>query len=313
MINRTKSCIELLAEYEENKSIYDTHPLDINVKGMDVYNITAPFQIDGVDYIAGRVEKRNSEISQVMFFKEEKGKWIRAFREVVFEKFQDPFVTKINNNLILGGVQIKTDPFDSEKIVSWTTMFYKGKTLDSLELFATGPKKMKDIRIVELKDGTIGVFTRPQGGIYGMGKIGFIKINNLDELTEKTILSAKIYDTHFIEGEWGGVNEIHTLENNKLGVLGHIAYWIDGIRHYYSMYFIFDYITMKHTPVKIIACRGDFKKGPYKRIDLQDVLFSGGLIRKNDGTAELYTGVSDAEAHIMKIKDPFLISENWKC
>jgi len=36
------------------------------------------------------------------------------------------------------------------------------------------------------------------------------------------------------------------------------------------------------------------------------VLFSGGIKRIKDGEALLYTGVSDAEAHVIRIKDPFL-------
>ena len=46
-------------------------------------------------------------------------------------------------------------------------------------------------------------------------------------------------------------------------------------------------------------------KDPRKRETLNDVLFSGGLCRNEDGTATLYVGVSDAEAHYITIPDPF--------
>lgn len=60
------------------------------------------------------------------------------------------------------------------------------------------------------------------------------------------------------------------------------------------------------SPIKIIATRSNFEKGEFKRKDLIDVIFSGGLIRHKDGYAELYVGASDAEAHKIVIPDPFL-------
>ena len=43
--------------------------------------------------------------------------------------------------------------------------------------------------------------------------------------------------------------------------------------------------------------------------DLVDVVFSGGLIRKSVGSADLYAGISDAEAQKITIMDPFLSYE----
>lgn len=58
--------------------------------------------------------------------------------------------------------------------------------------------------------------------------------------------------------------------------------------------------------MKMIARRSDFESGESKRPDLADVIFSGGLVRRKDGTAQLYCGVGDAQAHMRLIKDPFL-------
>ena len=57
----------------------------------------------------------------------------------------------------------------------------------------------------------------------------------------------------------------------------------------------------------IIATRSDFPSGESKRPDLQDVIFSGGLLRLEDGTAWLYAGLSDAEAARVLIADPFSV------
>ena len=58
--------------------------------------------------------------------------------------------------------------------------------------------------------------------------------------------------------------------------------------------------------MKIIAVRSDFPEGPAKRPDLVDVIFSGGLIRKDHGLADLYVGASDKEAYCIEITDPFI-------
>jgi len=72
------------------------------------------------------------------------------------------------------------------------------------------------------------------------------------------------------------------------------------------MVFVFDPRNRAFTDMRIIAERSDFIAGPAKRPDLVDVVFSGGLVRKGDGTADLYAGISDAEAHKITIPDPFL-------
>jgi len=105
--------------------------------------------------------------------------------------------------------------------------------------------------------------------------------------------------------EWGGCNELQLLKNGKVGVLSHIAKYDEaGNRHYYSTVFCFDPENGEYSPMKIIAIRDNFKEGPSKREDIRDVIFSGGLVRK-DGTAQLYCGVSDAQGHRLTIDDPF--------
>lgn len=67
------------------------------------------------------------------------------------------------------------------KIVSWVTQFYRGYRIDSMHHFSSGPAMMKDIRLIELLDGRIGVLTRPQGEVGGRGQIGFTIIDSLEE------------------------------------------------------------------------------------------------------------------------------------
>lgn len=303
---KPRKCEDLLVEFKENNPGKTGKKLTFtDVGDRDVYNITAPFDVDGLKVIAGRTESRDSEYSKVMFFACNGSVWSPISDAPVLE-LQDPFFAKIHNEIVLGGVEVWPKEDDPNALL-WRTAFYRGTNLNDLKHFANGPVGMKDIRLVELSDGRIGVFTRPQGEIGGRGKIGFTIIDNLDELSEEVIEKAPLIDNQFVDEEWGGANEIHLLKNGMLGVLGHIACFDDiGDRHYYSVAFMFDPYKKKSSPLKIIATRSNFEEGEYKRRDLIDVIFSGGLIRREDGYAELYCGVSDAEAHMIVIPDPFL-------
>ncbi|MCL6459344.1 MAG: DUF1861 family protein [Gorillibacterium sp.] len=263
----------------------------------DVYNITAPFIDRGELIIAGRVEGRDTEFSQVVFFRQAGEAWVPHPDYLPIE-MQDPFFTWIKGELILGGVRIILDPLHPENIISWVTQYYRGHDIASLHYFLKGPYHMKDLRLIELANGEIGVLTRPQGFTGGRGKIGFFKAVDLDEITVEKIANASLFVDQFIDQEWGGANEPHLLTNGLVGVLGHIAsFAADGSRQYLAMTFAFNPDTLERTAMKVIARRSNFPEGATKRLDLTDVIFSGGLVRKAGGRAELYVGASDAEAY----------------
>ncbi len=297
---------ELLLEYRSKRQPWNPEKIKFICDGIkDVYNITAPFEDNGELVIAGRVEARDSENSEVCFFVESNGIWnIRPSSPRL--KLQDPFFIKLHGELVLGGVEIFPHPEDHD-IIWYRTVFYRGKSIDILTQFAAGPNGMKDIRLVELADNKIGVFTRPQGEKGGRGKIGFFKLDKLEDLDEEKINAAPLLEGQFVDSEWGGVNEAHLLSNGLIGVLGHIAKFDEeGNRHYYSMEFCFNSGTMENTNINIIAERRNMLEGDAKRPDLVDVMFSGGLIRSGNGTAVLYAGISDAEAQKVIIEDPFI-------
>jgi hypothetical protein len=303
---KVKTCQELVNDFQHKKGPEHAEKLVFKgVEGHDVYNITAPFLDSGEYVIAGRVERRDTEHSEVVFFVERDGVWVPREGAPVFE-LQDPFYTIIHEELLIGGVQIFPHP-TIENALGWRTVFYKGYSIAELTECAKGPDGMKDIRLVELKDGSIGVLTRPQGDKGGRGKIGFVKIASLEELTTELIESASLLEGQFIEEEWGGANEAHLLSNGLVGVLGHIASFDgEGNRHYYPMVFILNPDTGEYSDIQLIGTRSDFLEGEAKRPDLVDVVFSGGLVRKSDGTAHFYAGISDAEAQKIVMEDPFL-------
>lgn len=308
-----KTCAVLLKEFENAPQPFNPEKLIFKGVGdRDVYNISAPFEDQGELVIAGRVEPRDSEHSEVYFFVNRNGEWIPREGAPVFP-LQDPFVTKIDGELIFGGVQTFRHP-TIEGSSGWRTIFYRGTSIADLKEFAKGPDGMKDVRLVGLKDGSIGVLTRPQGEKGGRGKIGFIRIPSLDHFTCEVIENAPLLEGQFIDEEWGGANELHLLSNGLIGVLGHIAYLDEkGNRHYYPMVFVLNPDTMECSDIELIATRSHFLEGAAKRPDLVDVVFSGGLVRKGDGTADLYAGISDAEAQKITIVDPFIKYEREEC
>ncbi|MBM7690823.1 hypothetical protein JOC77_000226 [Peribacillus deserti] len=301
-----KTCEALLEEFTSQAQPRQAEKIVFTGIGEnDVYNITAPFADEGELVIAGRVESRDSEHSNVYFFVQRNGEWIPRENAPVLE-LQDPFFTRVKGELVLGGVQIFPHP-TTEGALGWRTVFYKGASISDLKEFAKGPDGMKDLRLVELADGGIGVFTRPQGEKGGRGKIGYTRIASLEELTIDIINEAPLLEGQFIEEQWGGANELHVLSNDLIGVLGHIASFdTEGNRHYYPMIFALNPETADISDIQLIAVRSNFLPGPSKRPDLIDVVFSGGLVRKPDGMAELYAGISDAEAQKITIEDPFL-------
>ena len=306
---QAKSCELLLKQFRQSRRLNAAFGEKLSFSGVgdrDVYNITAPFRDDGEMVIAGRVEERHSESSEVMFFINRGGTWTPRKDAPVFN-LQDPFVAFIRDEMIFGGVEVYFDEDDPHYVTSWRTVFYRGRQIRELQPFAQGPLTMKDIRLVELTDGRIGIFTRPMMVNGARALIGYAEIGDLSELTEEVMTHAELLHGQFMPDEWGGANETHKLANGMIGVLGHVACMEENnIRHYYPMAFGFDPAKRQATPLKLLADRSMFPEGPAKRPDLQDVLFSGGIVRKENGKACMYTGVSDAEAHMIMIDDPFL-------
>jgi hypothetical protein len=274
------------------------------MQGRDIYNVTAPFIFNHERLLAGRVEHRDSELSEIVLFAERNSVWYPCYSLKHFTHLQDPCVTVIDGLLIVGGVKYPARFADGR--TGWMMDFYAGSSPESLRPLFSGPPGMKDIRLCKLADGRIGVLTRPQGGIAGRGTIGFAIADKLCDITPEMIASAPLLTGQFAPGEWGGGNEAHLLDDGRLGVLGHIAWWdTQGCRHYYPMSFVLDPLTRERTPIRMIACRDWFPAAPAKRPDLADVVFSGGLLRHPNGTAHLYAGLSDAAAGMIEIADPF--------
>lgn len=286
----------------------------------DVYNPTQPFLMTfgnrKIQVMAARVEARDSEQSQVMFFTEtaQPGVWSRLNNTPIFQ-LQDPFFTFINHELIFGGVEISARPSGG---YGYRTVFFRAQTLDDLdpmEPFLRGPEGMKDIRLVQISSNAIGVLTRPQGfnvvtGVNaGPGRIGFSIVRSLDALNTEVIANAPLIEGQFKQSEWGGANEAQMLDERRIAVLAHVARFdAKRNRHYYAAVFTLDVLTGQVSPFEIILERRNLVgglRGASKRPDLKDVIFSGGMELREE-TAVLYVGAGDAEVHKKVIPLPSL-------
>lgn len=279
------------------------------VRGRDVYNPTRPFRIGGATVMAARVESRSSEIdSEVWFFERAGANRYRPVKGAPRLGLQDPFVTRIGDEIVLGGVEVKSL---GQGRTTYKTAFYRGKNLVELRRFAEGPPRMKDIRLTGLPDGRVFVLTRPQGKVGGKGKIGYTILDSLDGLNPRAIRRARLLPKQFANKyrSWGGANEIIPLGDDRLGVLGHVAREDSRRRlHYYPMSFTIDLARGAVSPMKILVERADLPgglAGAAKWRKVRDVLFSGGLERHRDGTATLTVGAGDAEVLQQRIPDPF--------
>lgn len=299
--------------------------------------------VDGLDvcngvlfekYIIGRVEPSMKDNgSKVMFFRKNGDNDYLLHDTAPTFDLQDPFITRIKDELVLGGVKIypirtrRNDRMSRKrkyKRLGYETIFYKGNNIEKLELVGEGVDGMKDIRLVELPDeNAIGVFTRPErkvkedGNTKYIKEIGFTKINSLDEFNKQNIKAAKPI-IKFAEDEFGGVNEAYLLEDGEIGVLGHIAYVERGRystdkKHYYAKTFRFNPKTYQISDLKIIATRDNFPEGQTKELPgrnpdhLKDVIFPTGIRKSREGTTILYAGLSDKEMGKADIPYPF-----WK-
>ncbi len=278
-------------------------------KKLDFYNPSKIYELDGKKIIAVRAESRGTDTdSRIKFFSFRRGAWRLVKGAPILYNQQDPFYAgEIQGWKVLGTVAI--DVSDGE-VSALRTVFYKFKNeISELEKFAIGPNDMKDIRLIDLKNGQIGVFTRPRGGVFGKGRIGFMRINSLDELQEslKRPDNAQIIDGVLHGNEWGGVNDLHLLSDSKIGVIGHVAFNLktdSEDKNYYATSWVYDFNKNKVSNLKVIAS-ADILDHERKWPKLQSVVFPGGSVRRDDGMMDLYAGLGDTCSVHFELPDPF--------
>lgn len=311
-----------LFEKERGRHVYESAALAFEgVEGFTVYNCSIPFQWGGQEYIYGRVEKREQWARS----------WVRLFKKTGPDRYalvpghmiyqlEDPYIALVQGEMVLGGTHVRKRSGEIDTVFGY---FYRGTDLDDLDYFTTGPQGMKDIRLVDLQDGRIGVFSRPRGEAvrrqYGSASmIGFAVIHSLDELTAEVIEGARPIAGIFGPDEWGGCNQAYLLENGKVGVIGHQSFTqpqgggpgcagerLPDLAVYVNIAFEFDPETFAVAGRKVIGTRGCYPEGEPKLPALKDCTFTSGIVLRGDGKADLYGGMGDAGEGRIVIDYPF--------
>lgn len=260
--------------------------------GLDRYNPSNAIKHNNEWYHAVREEPRDDEFNyQTRFFKEVNPYLWHLDFSIPALPLQDPFITKIYGEIVVGGVQ-------AFKPEIFTTVFYKGPSIDKLEEFAHGPINQKDIRLSETQDGRVAILTRP------LGKIGFDVIPSLDFLNEGTILRTPLLHKQPRNNEWWGSNDAELLPNGDIGVIGHLAKIDQYGQNYAPIAFTISPITRRVSNLKILVTRSEFPYTEAKKSNLKNVVFPAG-IRRREGRTLLYTGLSDVAIGVIEISDPF--------
>lgn len=304
---------EKKAEFEKQYQVYESVKLRFTgVDGFDVYNCSIPFTWNGREYIYGRVEKRDEWArSWVMLFEKTGGDEYALVKDHMIYQLEDPYIAVIGNELTLGGTHVRKR---SGKIDTYYGYFYRGCDINDLVYFTTGPDEMKDIRLVDMKDGRIGVFSRPRNDEilekYGSASmIGFTVIRDLNDLTDEVILNAKPIEGIFDKGEWGGCNQAYMLQNGNIGIIGHQSYadetGEEKLAVYLNVSFEFNPDTFEVSNKKVIGTRMCYPEGPAKLPYLADCTFTSGIVVRGDGKADLYGGLGDTAEGRIVIDYPF--------
>ncbi len=307
-------------KFEREKHIFDSALLTfIGTEGWDVYNCSLPFTgVDGKKYIYGRVEKPDEWTNSHVRLFVETGKDIyTVVPGSMTYQLEDPFVQRIGGELVLGGTHVRKTRGELDTYYGY---FFRGDET-RMTYFTTGPDGMKDIRLIELADGRIGVFSRPNYGTFADGaqaQIGFTVINSLEELDADVIASAPYLNGLIGCGEWGGVNQAYRLESGKIGIIGHMSYndtAPDGesLSVYVNTAFLLDPVSGTVTEPQIIGTKSCYPACTPKVPRLADCVFTTGILPRADGLADLYSGVGDAFEGRITIENPFATEGRILC
>ncbi|MBR6706829.1 MAG: DUF1861 family protein [Clostridia bacterium] len=304
---------ELREEFHRRKCVYEGALLTFSgMNGYDVYNCSIPFEWQGKRYLFGRVERREDFANSVTFLLMETGKdhYVPVEGAVVYP-IEDPHVAMIRDEIILGGTHVRKRRNQIDTLYGY---YYRGRDLRFLSHFTCGPANMKDIRLVELSDGRVGVFTRPRGKriaeLYGSeAVVGFAILNSIDELDDTIVDKARVIDGLFSEGEWGGCNQCYLLKDGRIGVIGHRCYKQPTpqvvLQVYVNISFIFDPATFSVSDMQVIGDKDSYPPTPHMLPYLADCAFTSGIEMRPDGKADLYSGLGDVTQGRIVIDSPF--------
>ncbi|CAJ1018697.1 putative Protein (DUF1861) [Leishmania utingensis] len=297
---------EMRLAFEGSKRVYERTLLTFKgVDGYDVYNCSVLFQYKGKHHLFGRIERREKWAdSRVRLFVETgKDEFTLVLDQLTYQ-LEDPFMSKVHDRMFFGGTQVIKSGGD---VTGYYSDFYFGMP-ELLTYYTSGPDLMKSIRIVQLTDGTIGIFShRTTENSY---VIGFTTVNSLNEITREVIAAAQpISHASFLDA-WGGVNQAYLLSSGNVGCICHHGYLDNDangaqLNVYCITSFVYNPKTNDTHAFHVIGTRGCFPDCSSKAPHLADCAFASGIVMRDDGKCDLYSGVGDTHEGRITINYPF--------
>ena len=282
------------------------------VGGFDVYNCSVPFIWEGNEYIFGRVERREDYANSFtcLFTSAGRDRYVPVPGAVTYP-IEDPHIAVIGGELILGGTHVRKRGGEIDEFYGY---YYRGKDPKFLTHFTCGPAHMKDIRLVQLPDGRVGVFTRPRdeqvAARYSSEAIvGYAVLDSVNDLDCTIAGRARAVEGLFSAGEWGGCNQCYLLRDGRIGVIGHRCYREPAggvvLHVYLNIAFIFDPVSFRVCDMKVIGEKQSYPDTPWMLPYLKDCAFTSGIVMRPDGKADLYSGLGDVAEGRIVIDAPF--------
>lgn len=285
--NKKKSIKSILKIYKSKNYINSSKFKISGLRDREIRHLSSPIWIKQKKYIVAEISESHFNNSETILLKKDKEKWIidRNLPEL-----SQPKIMNFSNKVILLGKNK-----NKNKI-------YSGADFSSLKKI-NELSSIQDLSLVDLKN-KIGVFIKKDNGIK------YLEVGHLNELNDDNFIETREI-MNFHKGEWGNIVQAIQLKNGKMGVLGYLAhkYPISGSYFYYPFVFCFDSETYNISSMRIILKRGELPEGDCLSSEFYNIILPGGIIRREDGSAELYASVGSLEGYKVKIKDPFIFYE----
>ncbi len=282
----------------------------------DRYNQSEPIQLGDMQVMAVREEPHGSEDSCTKFFRRgTEDLWQVITDADQLTGCQDPsYQGEIYGQKYLSVVNTRVEDDGSRSY--WSELYELNDKLKDLKKVAESPLFCKGLHLCPVPDDGIDGFIRPQRGKYGRGKICYFHIESIEELQgvlDNIENKTEIIDI-FDEEEWGGVNDVHRLDDGRIDVLGHIAEsHIDeeGIerKSYYVTHAFFDPRARQMEDLTIIMTLDDLKAEDglvkdhvkAKNPMVENVLYPTNSVIDENGY-HVYVGVKDAKPYVFTVE-----------
>ena len=225
---------------------------------------------------------------------------------------EDPAIARIGDAIIVGAVEVSFERKGPSSIMKGFRTVFRELDPETLALgapIARGPENMKDVRLFELPNGRIGVLTRPKGGEFGNGYIGFTTVGSVDEIAPEALLSAPpvlrpeelVAALPALEGfgseVWVGGNDAVVNDDGTVTVYGHLG--TPG--PYCAIRFNFDPNAARPaaTNIELLAVASDFAGVPDGPIR-PNTVFAGGVADLG-GHRVLTAGLNDYRSGLLRV------------